>query len=294
MTTLPHTHSGRSTDGRPTLVLLHFFGSSRRQWRPVAGRLADRFATVAIDLPGFGDAADAGKLFGGYGVEAMARAVGDTIAASVDGAFALVGHSMSGKVAMVLAASGRFGEVKVTSDAKNASDANGDRIDGSRRIQDDRDREASDGPRLTRLALVSPSPPGPEPIPDAARSAMLGYARDAACAATYLDDNTYQPLAGDRRDRAIADFVRASPAAWRAWLTGGANEDCAAAVGTLALPTLLITGQNEPTLGLAAQRTHTLPHLAGARTIELPDCGHVSPLEQPNALAAALAAFAGA
>ncbi len=43
----------------PTLVFLHALGASGREWRQVVDALPDHDC-VALDLPGFGDAADAG------------------------------------------------------------------------------------------------------------------------------------------------------------------------------------------------------------------------------------------
>ena len=39
------------------MFLLHFLGGSAREWSEVTALLAERFRCVAIDLPGFGDAA---------------------------------------------------------------------------------------------------------------------------------------------------------------------------------------------------------------------------------------------
>lgn len=46
----------RLGDG-PPLPLLHGLGSSRRDWTSLQPRLAAHFATVAVDLPGQGEAA---------------------------------------------------------------------------------------------------------------------------------------------------------------------------------------------------------------------------------------------
>src|SRR6185312_13363044 len=48
----------RSGSGAP-LVLLHGIGLNRSSWNPVVPRLAQHFDVIAVDLPGFGDSAEA-------------------------------------------------------------------------------------------------------------------------------------------------------------------------------------------------------------------------------------------
>ena len=88
----------REVQELPTLVFLHHFGGSARSWDQVIARLGDACETLALDLPGFGDAAQAP---GPYTVDAQA----DFVEARLpSGPFILIGHSMGGKVALALAA----------------------------------------------------------------------------------------------------------------------------------------------------------------------------------------------
>jgi len=84
----------------PTLVFLHHFGGSARSWDAVSARLGGAFQTVALDLPGFGDATGAP---GPYTVAAMADDVEARLYAISCTSFILVGHSMGGKVALAFA-----------------------------------------------------------------------------------------------------------------------------------------------------------------------------------------------
>ena len=96
---LPFTRSGETNAG-PTLVLMHFYGSSRREWTEAQAVLSRYHSCVALDMPGFGDANDWQQ---GFDMAAMAQHVCDTITdlALDDGI--LVGHSFSGKVAQIIA-----------------------------------------------------------------------------------------------------------------------------------------------------------------------------------------------
>ncbi|WP_410662233.1 alpha/beta fold hydrolase [Amycolatopsis sp. lyj-84] len=75
------------------VVLLHALGSKSGTWDDFASRLGRR--VLAVDLPGHGDSPWAEK----YSLEAMADDVADLLGDQAD----LVGHSMGGRVAVLLA-----------------------------------------------------------------------------------------------------------------------------------------------------------------------------------------------
>jgi pimeloyl-ACP methyl ester carboxylesterase len=85
--------------GKP-LVLLHGVGTNREVWRHVVPALAAARRTIAVDLPGFGDSAPAGD---GFHLDAVAALVADAAESRTDGPFDLLGHSLGGAVAVVLA-----------------------------------------------------------------------------------------------------------------------------------------------------------------------------------------------
>ena len=223
------------------VVLLHFFGSSRREWDDVARLFGPARPVLALDLPGFGDAAalDARDVAG------MAEHVDGCIVGAGFEACVLVGHSMSGKVAAFLAAR----------------------------------RPAY----LRGLVLVASSPPSPEPMGDDARAKLMAFDGTRKAAASYIDGLTAKRLSDALRAIAIADAMRSALPAWRAWVTRGSREDCTTNVGTLTLPTLLIAGRDDPSLGPEIQRTLVMPHAGDARLV-IVDGGHALPFENPVAL----------
>jgi len=84
--------------GKP-LVLLHGLFGSARNWGAVQKALAAEYRVVALDLRNHGASAHAP----GMGYAAQAEDVAETLAALGIGNAALLGHSMGGKVAMMLA-----------------------------------------------------------------------------------------------------------------------------------------------------------------------------------------------
>jgi pimeloyl-ACP methyl ester carboxylesterase len=255
----------------PLVVMLHWLGGSAGTWTEVGERLAARgLRPVGIDLPGFGHAVDEP----GYSVHQMATAVRATIrglrAGELDEPWLLMGHSMGGKVAAVLARAATLPNVKG--------------LQG-----------------LAGLVLVSPSPPGPEPMKDAKRSHLLdslglstGDAEeDRDRAIGFLNDNTGKlPLEAALRERAAADILRMSRAAFTHWLEHGSREDWGERVGVLPQSALVFAGTEDASLGPDAQREHTLPHFAAAELVTLEAAGHLGPLERPALLVERIVSFA--
>jgi len=85
----------------PDLVLIHGFGSDRLSWAGTSPALMEVARVHALDLPGHGDslAADAG--------DGSARALADAVFAALDAhgieKAHLLGHSLGGSIAMLMA-----------------------------------------------------------------------------------------------------------------------------------------------------------------------------------------------
>ncbi|AWB25540.1 thioesterase [Methylobacterium currus] len=248
----------------PVLFCLHVLGGSARTWRPLAARLGPTVRCVAIDLPGFGDEAHRP----GGDVAAMADHVAARIRTEAPpGPWLIAGNSMGAKVALALA----------------------------RRHEDGDPALAG----LAGLVLLAGSTPSPEPMAEERRQAMIAWIdADPATrrreAEAFVAANVGAPLAPEDHARTVEDVLRANPQAWKAWLTGGANEDWRARIGTLSTPALVVSGAEDGDLGPEAQAALTLPHLARHRHEVMLGAGHLLPLERPDALAALIRDFLSA
>ena len=235
--------------GDPALVFLHHFGGSSREWTEAIAELSAEHRCIAVDTNGFGLAAEES----GYAVDEMVKGLERILADRQIASYVVVGHSMTGKVAMGFAAL------------------------------------EPDG--LEALVLVAPSPPGPEPITDEARDEMRARDGSHSNAWEMIRKIVGRPLSPDVRERAIEDHMRSSPAAWSAWLESGSYEDWSERVGVLSTPTLLMTGEKDPALPKSIQQRLTLPHLSKAEMVELAGSGHLLPLEAPEELARLMRGF---
>ncbi|GAA4391314.1 alpha/beta fold hydrolase [Hymenobacter koreensis] len=82
-----------------SLVFLHYWAGSGREWHAVVSALGLDYECLAPDLPGFGDAPPPASLT----VDAYADAVAQFVAERGLTEYLLVGHSMGGKIALALA-----------------------------------------------------------------------------------------------------------------------------------------------------------------------------------------------
>jgi pimeloyl-ACP methyl ester carboxylesterase len=164
-------HVEEQGHGGLALVFLHYWGGSSRTWRHVTAGLAPSFHTVAIDHRGWGesDAPDTG-----YSLSDLAADAQGVIAALNLRHYVLIGHSMGGKVAQLMA---------------------------SRRPKG-----------LAGLVLVAPSPPQPMAMPPEARDMMAGaYATRETVEATMDNVLTAKPLSAEDREQVITDSLRGAP-----------------------------------------------------------------------------------
>ncbi len=94
---------GASADA-PVLVMLHGFTGSKENWYPLAERLRGRYRLLIPDLPGWGESER--QPDADYGYTAQAARVADFIAqvAGTDDGVVLLGHSMGGGIAALVAA----------------------------------------------------------------------------------------------------------------------------------------------------------------------------------------------
>lgn len=247
------TYDHRSGTG-PTLVLLHYWGGTARTWDLVVDHLRGR-SVLTIDARGWGRSSD---LTGPYTLEQLAA---DTLAVVADAGlrdYVLVGHSMGGKVAQLVAAT---------------------RPEG-----------------LRGLVLVGsgPAEPAAAVTPEYQRQLSHAYdspesvagARDHVLTATTLPDHL--------KAQVLADSLSGSDAARTEWPLRGIAQDITGYARRVAVPALVIAGEDDQVEPVEVLRTKLVPFLAGALFTVIPGAGHLIPLEAPAALAAAISGFAPA
>ncbi len=238
----------------PTLVFLHYWGGSSRTWQPVRERLAD-WDTIAIDHRGWGRSR---SLPGPFSLAQLAE---DTIAvleAAEIEEYVLVGHSMGGKVAQLVAS---------TAPAQ-----------------------------LRGLVLVGSGPAKPAAMISSEYQTALSHAYDSVESVVGARDAvlTATTLTAALGEQVVADSLSSgSDAARTEWPLRGIAEDISPLTSRIEVPALVIAGGRDVVEPVEVLRDNLLPYLSKGEFLVLPDTGHLIPLESTDALATAIADFAG-
>jgi pimeloyl-ACP methyl ester carboxylesterase len=237
--------------GEPSLLFLHYWGGSSCTWDPVINSLKTDFRCVAYDHRGWGES-DKPKT--GYSVHDLANDAEDLIQTLGLTRYVLIGHSMGGKVAQLLAAKRPGG--------------------------------------LEALILVAPAPPTPMNVPEAQRKQMI-QAYQHREAVEFLIQNvlTAVPLPDQIRQQIIEDTLKGGMAAKHAWPEKGMVEDISGAVPDISVPTLVLAGENDQVEKIDSLERALVPNIPTARMTVIPETGHLSPLEVPERIASEIRAF---
>ncbi|QIE26226.1 2-succinyl-6-hydroxy-2,4-cyclohexadiene-1-carboxylate synthase (plasmid) [Caballeronia sp. SBC1] len=238
-------------NGTLPVVFLHYWGGSSRTWDDVIAALPAEYRTIAPDLRGWGDS-DAPSA--GYALADFADDAQHMIAAMNLQRFILVGHSMGGKIAQLLA---------------------------SRRPQG-----------LAGLVLVAPSPPVPLALPAEVRASMEGAYLSRESVGMAIDQMlTAKPLSPKHREQVIEDSLRGAPQAKLAWPRSTSQEDITLDVAAIDVPTIVIAGELDRIDGTAILEAELLTRIPHAVMRVLPGTGHLSPLESPVGVAGIIREF---
>lgn len=241
-----HLAFSESGEGSPAFVFLHYWGGAGRTWSRAIAALGERHHCLAPDLRGWG----ASEVTDGrYDLEAMADDVTGLIAARELDRVVLVGHSMGGKVAQILAMRGL--------------------------------------PGLAGLVLVAPAPFSPMPVPAEMRAGIRASYDSVEGITQALGIIAGPSLDAEGRAMVIEDTGRGAPGAKDAWTEHGMIADLGPGLGRFTGPAAILVGDAdrvENAERLRALYTEALPQ---ARFTLLEGIGHLSPLEAPEAIAAA-------
>jgi len=232
--------------GEPDLVFLHYWGGAARTWAGVMHHLADRHRCIAIDFRGWGESSKDAQ---DHSLETLASDVLEVLRARDLGNVVLIGHSMGGKVAQLVA-------------ARN--------------------------PGLSGLVLYAPAPPTPLAVPEEDRNGFIELYQTRQGAEMVVRNLTPHALSESAREQIIEDTLRGAPAAKRAWPMQGMVEDITSQTSRVSVPIAIIAGGDDPVEPAASLRKAFAVAGLAPPIVCLPGVGHIAPLEDPAGLAKAI------
>jgi pimeloyl-ACP methyl ester carboxylesterase len=169
--------------------------------------------------------------------------------------YVLVGHSMGGKVVQLVASRNPVG--------------------------------------LIGLVLVAPAPPTPVHFPEPMREQQIHAYDSRENVLQAIAFLTARPPAPEIVEQIVEDSLRGSPGAKVAWPTQAITEDISAEVSKIAVPTLVLAGEHDRVDSVEQHRREILPGISGSRLEVIVGSGHLSPIDEPEQVAAAILRFAG-
>ncbi|MGW6521026.1 alpha/beta fold hydrolase [Streptomyces sp. NPDC054950] len=238
----------------PTLVFLHYWGGSARTWDLVVDRLAGR-DVLALDFRGWSRSS---ALPGPYTLGQLAD---DTLAVLSDAGvtdYVLVGHSMGGKVAQLVAATRPAG--------------------------------------LRGIVLVGSGPAKPAAQITPEYQEALSHAYDSTESVAGARDHilTATELPAPVKARIVTDSRTVTEAARTEWPLRGIAQDITEQTRMVSVPALVVAGENDQVEPVDVLRDNLVPYLSEADFVVVPHSGHLIPLEAPAVLVDAITAFAPA
>lgn len=229
------------------IFLFPYFGGAPSEYNEVLMQL-DEFECLAFSNAGLGCDGES------YSLRTAIADMANLISSHVEDEFILVGHSMTGKMALGVAASRPVG--------------------------------------LKGLVLLAPSPPTPEQIPDLVRERMLTAHGTREAAIETLRCNWHREMVGDCLENAILADLETMDHDWRHWLETGSREDISELLAHVEVPTLVITGDKDAGMTPNMLNREVVSKIPGARLEVIPDAGHFLPIEAPDEVAELILGFA--
>lgn len=244
----------------PTVVLVHGFTGAKEHWLPMMRVLARSYRVIAPDLPGWNDSER--KAGADYGVLSQAERLSAFLSALDTGPVALVGHSMGGHIAGLLAADHPelVRELVLMSSAGVPFKSNAFTAEVELGHNPMQVRNRAELHR--QMALVFSEPPL-LPWP-----ADLALARQRAANAEF-ESAVLREISSPQQRYALAERLP-----------------------EIAMPVLLLWCRQDQAIDVSAADVFARD-LPNSRKIVFEGCGHMPMMERPNAVADALARFFG-
>jgi 3-oxoadipate enol-lactonase len=244
----------------PTLIFLHFWGGSSPTFSSITGILSPKHRTIAVDFRGWGESTGP-QTPDAYSIIELASDVETLIAQLQIDEFTLIGHSMGGKVAQLIA--GR-GIVK----------------------------------GLKGLILIAPAPPTPLVLPaDMKAAQMSAYSTSESAEFVVRNVLSGSPIHGESVAMLVEDMLKGNAFARDAWPVYAMLEDISAEAREIKVPVLIVAGGLDKIEPMERLKSEVLGNIVHAGTkkelVVVEGSRHLLPVEAPLEVAQHIEQFVG-
>lgn len=236
--------------GDIALVFLHYWGGTHRTWTRLTAELESSYRIVTYDMRGWGKS---GAATDGYSIAALADEAQSLIEHLGLSKYVLIGHSMGGKVAQLVASRNPTG--------------------------------------LAGLVLVAPATPTPSHFPEEAKQQQIhAYDNRETVIQTISFLSAHTPDA-EMVEQIVQDSLSGTTEAKLAWPTSAIDEDISAEVSNISVPTLVLAGELDRLDSIEQHRREVIARIPGASIEIIPHSGHLLPIDEPVRTAKAIDSF---
>lgn len=240
-----------SGQGETALIFLHFWGGSSQTWNQVLAQLGDEYRCIRIDARGAGLSA---APVSGYSTHDHAEDTLAVIKALNLSRYIIIGHSMGGKAAQLIASTNPTG--------------------------------------LQGVVLVASSPLVPMNLGDEQREMMRqAYASREAVNWTVENVLTADNITEEALEQLVQDATQMNPRAVNGWLDVGSKEDLHHVAASITAPVLIMAGELDKVDPVEVVKQHIAPAFPAAPVHILAGKGHLLPLEAPQQVAGLIKEF---
>lgn len=236
--------------GDLTLVFLHYWGGTHRTWSKVAAELQSSYRIVTYDMRGWGES---GAAENGYSIAALADEAAALIEHLGISKYILIGHSMGGKVAQLVASRNPQG--------------------------------------LVALILVAPATPTPSHLPEEAKQQQIHAYDNRETVIQTIAFLTARTPDTETVEQIVQDSLSGTLEAKLAWPTSAILEDISSEVSKITVPTLVLAGEQDLLDSVEQHRRKVIAKISGARLEIIPHSGHLLPIDEPVRTARAINQF---
>ena len=236
--------------GDVSLVFLHYWGGTHRTWSKVAAELQSAYRTVTYDMRGWGGSGASDE---GYSISALAEECTALVEHLALSRYVLIGHSMGGKVAQLVASRNPQG--------------------------------------LLGLVLVAPATPTPNHLPEGAKQQQIHAYDTRETVLQTIEFLSAGALDSDSVEQIVADSLSGTSEAKLAWPTSAILEDISSEVSKIAVPTLVLAGEQDRLDSVEQHRREVVERIPRATLEIIPRSGHLLPIDEPVRTARAIQLF---